>query len=210
MFKCKYCQKECKNNNSLRNHERLCKENPNRQYTPFHNQDFQEKYRENHYTKAKRLNLPKPEPYNKGKPGTMLGKTHSEETKQKISKARIKYLNENPDKVPYKLNHSSKESYPEKYFRELFEKEGLNLNKQYSVGIYSLDFALVENKIDIEIDGDQHYLDPKIVEIDKRRNDYLTSLGWKIIRVKWSDYKKLIDKEKKQYIIKLLNEILDL
>jgi hypothetical protein len=31
MLFCKYCNKECKNDNSLRNHERLCKSNPNRQ-----------------------------------------------------------------------------------------------------------------------------------------------------------------------------------
>jgi len=30
MLLCQYCGKECKNENSLRNHERLCKENPNR------------------------------------------------------------------------------------------------------------------------------------------------------------------------------------
>ena len=34
MFNCKYCEKECKNANSLRNHERLCKLNPNRQVNP--------------------------------------------------------------------------------------------------------------------------------------------------------------------------------
>jgi len=34
MLLCKYCQKECKNENSLRNHERLCKENPNRIIKP--------------------------------------------------------------------------------------------------------------------------------------------------------------------------------
>ena len=28
MFDCKYCNKECKSTNSLRNHERLCKQNP--------------------------------------------------------------------------------------------------------------------------------------------------------------------------------------
>ena len=28
---CKFCEKECKNDNSLRNHERLCKSNPKRQ-----------------------------------------------------------------------------------------------------------------------------------------------------------------------------------
>lgn len=31
---CKYCGKECKNANSLRNHERLCKSNPNHQKNP--------------------------------------------------------------------------------------------------------------------------------------------------------------------------------
>lgn len=31
MNTCTYCDKECKNGNSLRNHERLCKSNPNRQ-----------------------------------------------------------------------------------------------------------------------------------------------------------------------------------
>lgn len=35
MYNCKYCGKECKNPNSLRNHERLCKSNPNRQKTTF-------------------------------------------------------------------------------------------------------------------------------------------------------------------------------
>ena len=32
---CKYCGRECKNTNSLKNHERLCKSNPNRQESPF-------------------------------------------------------------------------------------------------------------------------------------------------------------------------------
>jgi hypothetical protein len=31
MLFCKFCKRECKNENSLRNHERLCKLNPNRQ-----------------------------------------------------------------------------------------------------------------------------------------------------------------------------------
>lgn len=31
MLYCQFCGRECKNNNSLRNHERLCHSNPNRQ-----------------------------------------------------------------------------------------------------------------------------------------------------------------------------------
>lgn len=55
MLSCKHCDKECKNENSQRNHERLCKKNPNRQFTPFHDQMFQRSNNENQYTKAKRL-----------------------------------------------------------------------------------------------------------------------------------------------------------
>lgn len=32
---CKFCNKECKNDNSHRNHERLCPLNPNRKYTSY-------------------------------------------------------------------------------------------------------------------------------------------------------------------------------
>lgn len=60
MLICNHCDKECKNENSLRNHERLCKENPNRQTTPFHDREFQRSHNENQYTKAKRLGLDAP------------------------------------------------------------------------------------------------------------------------------------------------------
>lgn len=32
-MKCQYCNKDCKNKNSLSNHERLCKNNPNKQHS---------------------------------------------------------------------------------------------------------------------------------------------------------------------------------
>lgn len=35
MLLCKFCNRECKNENSLRNHMRLCKSNPDRQYSSF-------------------------------------------------------------------------------------------------------------------------------------------------------------------------------
>ena len=65
MFTCKYCGKQCKNANSLRNHERLCKLNPNRQKSCFEDKEFQKNVlhkngSNNQYTKAKALGLPKP------------------------------------------------------------------------------------------------------------------------------------------------------
>ena len=66
---------------------------------------------------------------------------HSQETKDLISQIRIAYLQANPDKVPWKLNHSSKQSYPEKYFEDVFKNEGMKLEPYLPLGIYELDFA---------------------------------------------------------------------
>jgi very-short-patch-repair endonuclease len=124
------------------------------------------------------------------------GKKLSEESKRKISIARKEYLKNNPDKVGYKINHSSKESYPEKYFNEVFKNRGLNLERYYRVGLFELDFCCPQSKIDIEIDGGTHHL-PEVIEKDKRRDDILKSLGWKVIRIDWSHYKMLsIDSKK--------------
>ena len=131
----------------------------------------------------------------------------SEETKNKISDARKKYLQKNPDKVPYLLNHYSKgPSYPENYFDEIFNGK-FEYEKYYQVGIYQIDFAIINKGIAIEVDGNQHYLDNKIVESDKRKNEYLTNNNWEIIRIKWSDYQKLIRKEKEDYIKNLIDYI---
>lgn len=57
MHICKYCKQERKNDNSLRNHERLCKLNPERKYTPFQDLNLQRnKKRSNQWVKAKENN----------------------------------------------------------------------------------------------------------------------------------------------------------
>lgn len=104
------------------------------------------------------------------------GRSHTEATKKLISEKRIRYLASNPDKVPYLLNHSSKESYPEKYFTEIFGNEGIEVVKKFRIRLYELDFCIPEKKIDIEIDGDQHYSDIKIVQSDLRRNNQLVGI----------------------------------
>lgn len=93
---CQFCGKTCKNRNSLCNHERLCKENPNRQLTKY------EKYGAiDGFNNVGRI------AWNKGltkytddrvkkyedsetahfleRGGTFSGKKHSEETKSRIS-----------------------------------------------------------------------------------------------------------------------------
>lgn len=133
---------------------------------------------------------------------------HTDETKSKLSEIRKKYLLENPDKVPYLLNHYSKgPSYPEKYFDEILSKSGLIYEKYYRIGLYELDFAFLDKKIDLEIDGSQHILDNRILESDLRRDDYMKINGWKVIRINWKDYLKLDMEKRKIFIENLLLEL---
>lgn len=121
------------------------------------------------------------------------GKTLSDETRKKIGKSRSKYLVENPEKVPYRLNHSSKKSYPE----ELFENELIKRNisgwiYNYPAGIYQYDFAWPDLKIDVEIDGATHKQD-KVRKIDERRDKFSEDNGWKVIRFPASKVKNDIN-----------------
>lgn len=119
---------------------------------------------------------------------SFTGKKHTEETKRKISKARTEYLIKNPDKVPYVLNHHSRgESFPEKYFREWMDKEQIQYIQEYKFELYSFDF-LVKGNIDLEIDGDQHILDEKYKEHDKKRDERSSNAGYTVKRIVLSEF----------------------
>ena len=135
------------------------------------------------------------------------GKPHTIEEKKKISESRKRYLQEHPDKVPYLLNHSSKMSYPEQYFKELFEKEQIPLLYHKQIGIYQLDFYNEDLMKYVEIDGETHSLE-NVKKIDARRDKYLKDLGWSGIRIKWSSYQKM-NEEEKHLIISNIKEFLN-
>jgi len=78
MLICKHCSKECKSIKSLVNHERLCSSNPSRQVSSF------VEFNKNTPPWNKGKTGVQVSPM-KGKPGTFLGKTHTTESKQKIS-----------------------------------------------------------------------------------------------------------------------------
>lgn len=212
-FKCRYCNKICKNANSLRNHERLCKLNPNRSISKFEDIEWQKNKTGdgkgiNKFIKAKQLGIiikvsdeTKEKIRKKAK-----NRKHSKETKEKISKSMHAYLLKNPDKVPYRLNHYSKGiSYPERYFKFILDYNKIFYEFQYSEGLYNLDFKI--GNIDLEIDGEQHYLDKRVYDHDIIRNENLKKKGYKIIRIRWSIYKKLSKEQRKRFIKALLNTI---
>ncbi len=135
---------------------------------------------------------------------SQLGKKLSIEHKKKLSEIRKKYLVEHPDKVPYLLNHYSKgDSYPEKYFKEVFEKEHIDLKFHLQIGLYQLDFYNEDKMIYVEVDGEQHYKDPRIVESDKNRTVYLENLGWRGLRIRWAKFMKLSFIEKHKTILEI-------
>lgn len=91
---CRFCGKECKNRNSLCNHERLCKENPNCQSCQRNTfKDYQLKYGSwsKGLTKETDERIAKQAKQLTNRPGTFAGKHHSQESKQKISKALLEY-----------------------------------------------------------------------------------------------------------------------
>lgn len=78
MLSCKFCNKECKNDNSLRNHERLCSKNPNRQKTFFSDP-------KNHKTFIKKRS-------NQFQKAALMGMKYevSKETRKKLSESATK------------------------------------------------------------------------------------------------------------------------
>ena len=95
MFECQYCNKVCKNNNSLKQHEIRCKCNPNRRAFNHLAQYIQENRKgktkydckeiQKQVTTLKQLYASGQRvSHMKGKPGTFKGKHHSEESKKQI------------------------------------------------------------------------------------------------------------------------------
>lgn len=154
---CEYCNNNFESGQKLGGHKTHCKSDPN--YI------IKKEIKRNKLIKIR------------------TGTTLSKETKNKISKSRKQYLIDNPDQVPYLLNHSSKISYPEqtmiKYLNE-YNVKGWVHQMQFS--IYQLDFAFPEYKLCVEIDGSTHLLD-NVKAIDKRRDKYLNENGWRVLRI---------------------------
>jgi very-short-patch-repair endonuclease len=103
-------------------------------------------------------------------------------TREKIRSSVREYLIKNPNKIPYLKNHASKKSFPELIFEQLLIDNGITgWTYNFRVGTYIFDYAFPDLKLDIEIDGSQHK-QPRLVEHDKRRDEFSRSLGWTVKR----------------------------
>jgi len=118
---------------------------------------------------------------------------HSDESKEKIRIARLKYMKEHPENTAWR---TSTISYPENLFKEALERFELDkkylIAREYSVFPYFIDFAFINEKLAIEIDGSQHLLEERKIK-DGEKDLLLKNNGWNIIRIAENQIKTNID-----------------
>lgn len=180
MLICQYCEKECKNLNSHRNHERQCPKNQLRVYKNgmtgkrawnkgLTKNDIRiKKYAEN-------ISLS-----TKGRPGRVW----TEEQKKAKSAWRKQYHIDNPEAHPNRklAGNRSKISYPEQIAFDWLVLNSIKFEHQKKVGPYFPDFV-IDNTI-IEIDG----LYWHNAEKDAEKNNFFESLGYKVIRINTKEH----------------------
>lgn len=131
-MECCFCGKICKNANSLRNHERCCKLNPNKFVQSEKFYEAMAKRRggssENQYTKARKLGLPKPE--------------ISPDTKEKLANAVLARSKEWNAENGKKISESIKRKVEEgTWHTSLARKMHINYNGADLHGSWELAYA---------------------------------------------------------------------
>jgi hypothetical protein len=200
MLDCRYCNKQCKNPNSLRNHERLCKSNPNRQDLANNFIEYNKKIKSgeikktytNQYVKAKELGLDPPK--------------ISEETRLKMSlssKGRkwSKEKRESHSKIMKRVVELNSDSYTTK--NVVGRVKNINYNGVILKGSWELEVAKWLDKNNIKWtnkitpfkyfwNGSDHLYYPDFYLLDK--NIYIEVKGYERERdrAKWKVVDNLI------------------
>lgn len=125
---------------------------------------------------------------------------------------KLKIKNKQKDRVLKGLHHGwkinsdiNRRSYPEKWFIEnVLEKFDLyskyTIKEKFSFGRYFFDFAFIELKLDLEIDGGQHIATQEAINHDLKRDNFTKSMNWIVYRINWQNCKKNPNEEIKNFI----------
>lgn len=128
---------------------------------------------------------------------------HTEESKKKISMIRLEYMKNNPEKTAWRMKNIS---YPEKIFKKILNDNGFDkkflIIREYPVFPFYIDFAFVDLKLAVEIDGSQHLLVDRKQKDDEKDN-LLIKNGWSVLR--FTAYDVLHNKE---MILLKLNDVI--
>lgn len=150
-------------------------------------------------------NKPKQKYCSKGCNGANI----SEETRNLLREAQKKLVAEGRHKgwrSRAKCNRSWAEDYVEKLFNERGLKRGVHFEVEYHQNKWFIDFAFLEKKIALEIDGAQHKL-PERQAKDQERDAWLTANGWTVIRIPWKRVDKKVYEELSSRIDDLIRKL---
>jgi very-short-patch-repair endonuclease len=104
----------------------------------------------------------------------------------KVSSTLIKLGAEGSIKYPNRKNRDP--SYPERFFMQLFACNNFPVyEREFQVGKFFIDFAFIQTKAAVEIDGAFHTRIDVIAK-DTLKDAYLMAQGWRVKRIPWCNY----------------------
>lgn len=198
-FICQYCGKEVGNKGCLIIHEKSCNLNPNKIKNP--NRKGNGGHDNGYYAWNKGLTKENNESLkqasinlkNKYKNGELipsfLNKHHSKESKILISEKRKQWLKDHKDKHVWRRD-SKFLSVPCENLKQYLKNKGINFVEEYEPFDdinYCVDIAWPDEKIAIEVNGNQHYnRDGSLSKYYQKRHNLFVSRGWKIFEIHYS------------------------
>ena len=181
MKQCKFCDKEVKPL-GLAPHQRLCPKNPlsKKENHPSYGRKGTNQYANGaKMSETTKLKISK----------SSTGKKHSKDVIQKISESmKIAHAEERAWNIGNSRWNNEK-SYPELFFSKVIDNNFIDKDytSEHPISIYSFDFAWLDKKKAIEIDGEQHYRFKEYIERDLRKDMLAKEQGWQVLRIRWKD-----------------------
>lgn len=97
---------------------------------------------------------------------------------------------------------SKKSSSLEVAVAKVMDEAGIQYTAEYKVGRYSIDFAIIDQRIAVEADGDYWHNDEK----DSKRDAALLAVGWRTVRIKESVFNA--EKDKLSMVKRLIDSVI--
>jgi very-short-patch-repair endonuclease len=134
---------------------------------------------------------------------------HSTATKDKIRETRFEYLKKRTGKTAWEKRNKQIPSSLEQWFIDKIVLK-FNLNEKYDIVSeyaefpYFIDFAFVNIKLAVELDGPAHFSHGNVrFEHDLKKDRHLLSKGWKVVRIAYNE----INQERINSFLTLLNNL---
>ena len=191
-FICKYCGKEVGNKGALINHEIACNLNPNKIKNPNRNghRAWNKGLTKENNNSLNQISIKLKNKYNNGELiPSFLNKHHSEESKILISEKRKQWLKDHKDQHVWRRD-SKFLSIPCENLKQYLRDKGINFVEEYEPFDdinYCVDIAWPDEKIAIEVNGNQHYnRDGSLSKYYQKRHNLFISRGWKLFEIHYS------------------------